>query len=59
MDHSKRYNNNVEKVDRQKEYGIEEAADILLSFNKTKFDEYVNIDLNPLEETLNNQPEFD
>ena len=46
MYHSKRFNNNVEKVDRQKEYGIEEAADILLSFNKTKFDESIEMAIN-------------
>jgi len=44
--HSKRYNNNFKKVDRDKSYSIEEAAEILMGFENSKFDESVDLAIN-------------
>ena len=46
MTHSKRYNNNFKKVDRDKSYSIEEAAEILSGFENSKFDESVDLAIN-------------
>ena len=46
MIHSKRYNNNFKKVDRDKSYSIEEAAEILMGFENSKFDESVDLAIN-------------
>lgn len=46
MKKSKRYNVNIEKIDREKEYSIEDAADLLLDLSKPKFDESVEIAIN-------------
>jgi len=44
--HSNRYNDNIEKIDRNKEYGLEEAAELLLGFTKPKFDESIEMAIN-------------
>ena len=46
MAHSIRYNNNIEKIDRNKEYGLEEATELLLGFTKPKFDESIEMAIN-------------
>ena len=46
MTHSKRYNNNFKKVDRDKSYSVEEAAEILRGFESSKFDESVDLAIN-------------
>ena len=46
MAHSKRYNNNFEKINRDKEYSLEEAAELLTSFSPTKFDESIEVAIN-------------
>ena len=46
MAHSKRYDVNLKKVDREKEYALSEAADLLTNFDKAKFDESVEIAIN-------------
>ena len=46
MKQSKRYIANLETIDRNKEYGLDEAASLLTSFNKTKFDESIEIAIN-------------
>ena len=46
MGHSKRYNSNFEKINRDKEYSLEEAADLLSSFSHPKFDESVELAIN-------------
>ena len=46
MRHSKRYNNNFKKVDRDKSYSIEEATEILMGFENSKFDESVDLAIN-------------
>ena len=43
---SKKYKNNVAKYDMYKEYSLEEAVEILNSFEKVKFDESVDISVN-------------
>lgn len=49
--HSKRYLENAEKVDIDKQYSIDEAVKIIKSFNNAKFDESVemvfNLEINP------------
>ena len=42
----KRYKSNIDKFDRIKEYTIKEAIDILSNFEKTKFDESVDLSIN-------------
>ena len=46
MGHSKRYNSNFEKINRDKEYGLEEAAELLVNFGHPKFDESVELAIN-------------
>ena len=46
MAHSKRYNNNFEKIHRDKEYSLEEAAELLTSFSLAKFDESIEVSIN-------------
>ena len=46
MAQSKRYNNNFEKINRDKEYSLEEAAELLTSFSPTKFDESIEVAIN-------------
>ena len=46
MGHSKRYNSNFEKINRDKEYSLEEAAELLSSFSHPKFDESVELAVN-------------
>ena len=46
MTHSKRYNNNFKKVDRDKSYSVEEAVEILSGFESSKFDESVDLAIN-------------
>ena len=46
MAHSKRYNNNFEKLNREKEYSLEEAAELLTSFSPPKFDESIEVSIN-------------
>ena len=46
MAQSKRYIANLEKVDRDKEYGLEEAASILLEVSSVKFDESIEMAIN-------------
>ena len=46
MVHSKRYNNNFEKINRDKEYSLEEAVELLTSFNPPKFDESIEVTIN-------------
>ena len=46
MAHSKRYNNNFEKINRDKEYSLEEAAELLTSFSPPKFDESIEVSIN-------------
>ena len=43
---SKRYNSNFEKINRDKEYSLEEAAELLSSFSHPKFDESVELAIN-------------
>jgi len=44
--HSKRYNSNFEKINRDKEYSLEEAVELLSSFSHPKFDESVELAIN-------------
>ena len=46
MTHSKRYSNNFEKINRDKEYSLEEAAELLTSFSLPKFDESIEVAIN-------------
>ena len=46
MAQSKRYNNNFEKINREKEYNLEEAAELLTSFSPPKFDESIEVSIN-------------
>ena len=46
MGHSKRYNSNFEKINRDKEYSLEEAAELLVNFSHPKFDESVELAIN-------------
>ena len=46
MAHSKRYNNNFEKINRDKEYSLEDAAELLTSFSLPKFDESIEVAIN-------------
>jgi len=46
MKHSNRYSNNFEKIDRNKEYTLAEAAELLLSLDNVKFDETVELAIN-------------
>ena len=42
----KRYIANIEKFDKIKEYSISDAVDVLASFEKTKFDESIDLSIN-------------
>ena len=46
MGHSKRYNSNFEKINREKEYSLESAAELLVNLSHPKFDESVEIAIN-------------
>jgi len=46
MKKSKIYKENCSRYDKYKEYTLEEAVDLLISFNKVKFDESVDISVN-------------
>mgnify|MGYP000123074820 CR=1 FL=1 len=46
MAHSKRYNNNSEKIDHEKEYSLKDAAELLAGFSKPKFDESIEMAIN-------------
>jgi len=46
LGHSKRYNSNFDKINRDKEYSLEEAAELLSSFSHPKFDESVELAIN-------------
>ena len=46
MSHSNRYGNNLSKIDRNKEYGLDEAADLMDSLSVAKFDESVDLSIN-------------
>ena len=46
MGHSKRYNSNFEKINREKEYSLEAAAELLVNLSHPKFDESVDIAIN-------------
>ena len=46
MRHSKRYNTNFEKIDRDLEYNLGDGVAILKSFEKTKFNETVELSIN-------------
>jgi len=46
MKHSRRYVDNLVKIDRNKEYNLDEAAALLVDFSAAKFDESVEISIN-------------
>ena len=46
MGHSIRYNSNFEKINREKEYSLEAAAELLVNLSHPKFDESVEIAIN-------------
>ena len=46
MKQSRRYIENLDKIDRNKEYDLDEAAALLVEFNKTKFDESIEMAIN-------------
>ena len=46
MGHSKRYNSNFEKINREKEYSLEAAAELLVNLSHPKFDESVEMAIN-------------
>ena len=46
MKQSKRYIENLDRIDRNKEYGLDEAAALLVGFSKTKFDESIEMAIN-------------
>ena len=46
MKHSKRYKKNFETIDRNKEYVLEDAAELLKGFKHPKFDESVELAIN-------------
>ena len=46
MAHSKRYSNNYEKINRDKEYSLDEAVELLTSFSPPKFDESIEVAIN-------------
>jgi len=43
MNKGKRYINNLDKIDRDKDYSVDEAFDIISNSSRTKFDESVDI----------------
>ena len=46
MKQSKRYIKNLDRIDRNKEYGLDEAVALLVGFSKTKFDESIEMAIN-------------
>ena len=46
MGHSKRYNSNFEKINREKEYSLEAAAELLVNLSHPRFDESVELAIN-------------
>jgi len=46
MSFGKRYKGNLSKLNQEKEYGLEEAVDLLHSFDHPEFDESVDISVN-------------
>jgi len=46
MSFGKRYKENFSKLNQEKEYSLEEAVDLLHSFNHSKFDESIDISVN-------------
>jgi len=46
LKHSNRYNNNFQKLNREKEYSLEEAVELLTTLNLPKFDESVELAIN-------------
>ena len=46
MKQSRRYTENIDTIDRNKEYGLDEAAALLIDFSKTKFDESIEMSIN-------------
>ena len=46
MSFGKRYKENLSKLNQEKEYGLEQAVDLLHSFDHSKFDESVDISVN-------------
>ena len=42
----KRFNNNTDSYDKMKEYTVEDAVDLLHSFEKPKFDESIDLSIN-------------
>ena len=46
MGHSKRYNSNFEKINREKEYSLEAAAELLTNLSHPKFDESIELAVN-------------
>ena len=46
MFRGKKYKNNISKLDLSKEYNLDEAIDILQSFDKPSFDESIDISVN-------------
>ena len=42
----KRYVSNIEKFDKLKEYSISDAVDVLMDFDKPKFDESIDLSIN-------------
>jgi large subunit ribosomal protein L1 len=46
LGHSTRYNSNFEKINREKEYSLEAAAELLVNLSHPKFDESVEIAIN-------------
>jgi len=46
LGHSKRYNSNFEKINREKEYSLEAAAELLVNLSHPKFDESVELAIN-------------
>jgi len=46
LGHSKRFNSNFEKINRDKEYSLEEATELLSSLSHPKFDESVELAIN-------------
>jgi large subunit ribosomal protein L1 len=46
MKQSRRYIENLDKIDRNKEYSLDEAATLLVDCSKTKFDESIEVAIN-------------
>jgi large subunit ribosomal protein L1 len=46
LGHSTRYNSNFEKINREKEYSLEAAAELLVNLSHPKFDESIELAIN-------------